>query len=718
MKKLGRNVLRISRMMAAAGMLLAAHSACAQVVISEVYGGGGNAGATYRNDFVELFNRGSTTVSIGGWSVQYGSSSGTTWSAVAIPAGATLAPGQHYLVQLASGGAAGALLPAANATGAINLSATAGKVALCNNATVLSGACPSGAAIQDLVGYGAANCSEGASPAPGASNTTSVLRDLNGCDDTGINSANFTAGAPVPENTSTPLAPCGGGGTGTPLRIASWNVTGYVSNATRDPAFKTAIYGSFSGRSLAPDVLAAQEFGSSTQMNNFLTVLNTASGSPGDWAAAPFVDGVDLDNVFYYRTSRVTYVGTTVVAVGSTLATNQPRNTLRHDFRPLGLSGATNTIAVYHCHMKAGSAASDQSRRLVEAQRVRDNAEGVNTNGAGSGMPAGYNFMVVGDFNIQSSTQTAYAELIGSQANNAGRFFDPNNTPGSWNNNGAYKFIFTQEPIGDMDDRLDFMLISASLRNGTGIDYIGSSTLAFSTTTWNDPNHSFRVWGNDGSTFNTGIAVAGNTMVGATIAQALKDSVGGSATGGHLPIVANYAVPGAAFIMGGSGGSGADKGADTSVVSIDLGRVMAGREVAFPLSVGNDGNVAQWGADGIKPVEYRLESGEAAVPSGVFTARPGIAGNVHHVALFPEQAGLHSATVWVVEQHGKSEVIREVAFVMEVMPKGDVNLDETVDLGDIVAVVEAIAADDLQADVNADGVVDGMDLAAVIDAAD
>ena len=46
------------------------------VVISQVYGGGGNSGAQYTNDFVELFNRGTTTVSLADWSIQYTSATG------------------------------------------------------------------------------------------------------------------------------------------------------------------------------------------------------------------------------------------------------------------------------------------------------------------------------------------------------------------------------------------------------------------------------------------------------------------------------------------------------------------------------------------------------------------------------------------------------------------------------------------------------------------
>lgn len=75
------------------------------VVISQVYGSGGNSGATYRNDFVELFNRGSSLVSLSGWSVQYSSATGSTWSKVDLTG--NLGPGQYYLIQLASGGTSG-----------------------------------------------------------------------------------------------------------------------------------------------------------------------------------------------------------------------------------------------------------------------------------------------------------------------------------------------------------------------------------------------------------------------------------------------------------------------------------------------------------------------------------------------------------------------------------------------------------------------------------
>src|SRR5207253_2765719 len=72
----------------------------ALLVISQAYGGGGNSGAAYQNDFVELFNRGTTTVdfSVTSYSVQYAAASGGFGSAnkVDLIMG-TMAPGQYFL---------------------------------------------------------------------------------------------------------------------------------------------------------------------------------------------------------------------------------------------------------------------------------------------------------------------------------------------------------------------------------------------------------------------------------------------------------------------------------------------------------------------------------------------------------------------------------------------------------------------------------------------
>ena len=202
----------------AAGLLSSTAAFAGTVVISQVYGAGGNSGATYRNDYVELFNTSASAVSLNGWSVQYASATGTGNfsgnSPLTLP-NVTLQPGQYFLVQLASGGANGTVLPTADASSTTNMAGTAGKVVLASTTTGLAcngNSTPCSAAqlaqIVDLVGFGTANFSEGtAAPAP--STTTAIFRTPV-CTDTNVNSADFQTAAPNPRNTASPLTACGG----------------------------------------------------------------------------------------------------------------------------------------------------------------------------------------------------------------------------------------------------------------------------------------------------------------------------------------------------------------------------------------------------------------------------------------------------------------------------------------------------------------------------
>jgi Lamin Tail Domain len=182
------------------------------IVVSQVFGGGGNAGAPYNADFVELFNRSSSAVNLSGWSVQYATASGTSWSAT--PLAGTIQPGGYYLVKLAEG-AAGSALPAPDATGTTNLSSSSGKIALVRDAAALAcgasaGSCSANALVEDLVGFGTAADYEGSGPAPTLSSTTAALRGSGGCADTDVNSADFAEGAPSPRNSASAAQPCGG----------------------------------------------------------------------------------------------------------------------------------------------------------------------------------------------------------------------------------------------------------------------------------------------------------------------------------------------------------------------------------------------------------------------------------------------------------------------------------------------------------------------------
>ncbi len=196
------------------GIVSAAASMNAQIVINEVYGGGGGASATYINDFVELINLGTSTATLSNATLQYASATGTFNNYAALPS-ITLAPGQKYLIEMvpSSANSSGAALPTAdfqmvnntsfsNGTtyqGGFNMAAGSGKVALANGIVQVVTATDSH--VIDFVGYGTtANKFEGNGPAPAPDATSSVSR--HGVD-TNNNATDFTKTAPpTPQNSS------------------------------------------------------------------------------------------------------------------------------------------------------------------------------------------------------------------------------------------------------------------------------------------------------------------------------------------------------------------------------------------------------------------------------------------------------------------------------------------------------------------------------------
>ena len=176
------------------------------LVISQVYGGGGNSGATLKNDFIEIYNPGGQAVSTAGWSVQYASSGGSSWQVTQLTA-KTIPAGAYYLVQEAVGAGGTASLPQPDAAGTIAMASGAGKVALVLGTTALSGTCPTAV---DFVSYGTAatNCGRGTTPT--LSNTTAAIRGGDGCAYTGDLSVDFAVAAPNPRNGKSPRHVCPG----------------------------------------------------------------------------------------------------------------------------------------------------------------------------------------------------------------------------------------------------------------------------------------------------------------------------------------------------------------------------------------------------------------------------------------------------------------------------------------------------------------------------
>ncbi|MEP7020817.1 MAG: endonuclease/exonuclease/phosphatase family protein [Pseudonocardiales bacterium] len=211
--------------LATAGLAAVTNAASAApssgAVVNEVYGGGGNSGATLKNDFIELANRAAAAQSVEGWSVQYISATPgatTTWSVT--PLTGSIPTGGRYLIGEGAGAGGTADLPPTQATGSTNMSGTSGTVALVNSTTALScktaADCAADARIIDLVGYGTAVVHEGAADAPATANTTSAQRTS--AADTDNNGTDFTADVPTPGAANAGSEPPPGGEPG-PLRI-------------------------------------------------------------------------------------------------------------------------------------------------------------------------------------------------------------------------------------------------------------------------------------------------------------------------------------------------------------------------------------------------------------------------------------------------------------------------------------------------------------------
>lgn len=159
------------------------------LMIYEVYGGGGNTGAIYTNDYVVLYNGTSFNIDLSSYSLQYASASKSFTNINSLTG--TIKAGSYYVARL-GGGSAGSPLPRVDFTGLLNLSSTDGKVALALGDDGITG--PTDKNVVDFVGFGSANAHEGSNPIAALSNSTSGKR--NSFIDTNDNANNFTVGTP------------------------------------------------------------------------------------------------------------------------------------------------------------------------------------------------------------------------------------------------------------------------------------------------------------------------------------------------------------------------------------------------------------------------------------------------------------------------------------------------------------------------------------------
>lgn len=432
------------------------------------------------------------------------------------------------------------------------------------------------------------------------------------------------------------------------LRVVSWNITFYAGD--RAEQIGTAAYGSWEGRSMDPDVFCLQEMVSRNAVLAFVSALNAAPGSPGDWVAAPVFTNLysNMGTALVYRSSKLELIAPVVVSLGGP-SPKHPRNIVRFDMRPAGYNEPASIISIYPLHFKAGTGDTNETRRLSEATLLAADIRA---------LPEGRHVILGADLNIRTSQEAAFRAINGPSAN-SGVLWDPISRVGNWNNNSVYRNIHTQDPRagnGGMDDRYDQVLVSPSLLDGRGMEYDGAFPTPWDLSTPEDPAHSYRAWGNDGSTFNGTLRVTGNTMVGPAVAQAILDLADPD---GHIPVFLDLDMPGRLRVVAGPGGS-----------SIDLGRVRFGERPVVGLRVGNAGDTGLWGAGGIAFLSYGFElPAMVAGEAGPFGASAGQQTTAHafevDLASFP-QGGPGRVTIGVVSDDPASAGV-SVAVDFEVI---------------------------------------------------
>jgi hypothetical protein len=301
-----------------------------QVVISQVYGNGGNSGATYTKDYVEIFNRGGSTVDISAWTLKYGSATGTiNISLATIPNSTSIASGKYYLVRV-GGGSNGTTAVPSDLTGTgQDMSGSNAKVQLAD---------ASGNVI-DLVGYGStANLYEGSSPAPSSSTATiAVTRKNGGCQDTDDNAADFTASTANPHNSATAASPC----TAT-LTLGTAALTGFTYAAGSGPSASQSV--SLSGINLtgAPGNITV------TGSTNY--EVSADNSTFGNTATVPYSSATLSSTNVYVRLKAALAVGSynnetiSVAGGGATAVTTSASGTVTAP--PPAITVASGTLAL------------------------------------------------------------------------------------------------------------------------------------------------------------------------------------------------------------------------------------------------------------------------------------------------------------------------------------------------------------------------------------
>ena len=292
-----------------------------------------------------------------------------------------------------------------------------------------------------------------------------------------------------------------------------------------------------------------------------------------------------------------------------------PRPVLRYQFRPVGYD-STADFYIYNSHYKAGTGATNEARRDVEATLIRTDSDALGE---------GTHILYAGDFNIKHNGEAMWGTLTTA---GAGQAVDPINQANnfeSWIDNPAFVDRHTQSPVasarfsgqvtGGMDDRFDFILSSGEFLDGEGFSLISGSYHAFGNNGTHPLNAELDQIDGMGQPFNTALPLS--------VLNAIANS------SDHLPVVVDYQLP---AVMG------------VTVAAVPA-KVLAGAGVQLQVDVENTAGVVH--TSGADELDYTLTTADDISGGPIMDTAAALAGpNSHLLTLDTASgAGAKSATI-------------------------------------------------------------------------
>jgi hypothetical protein len=456
------------------------------------------------------------------------------------------------------------------------------------------------------------------------------------------------------------LAVCWAGSAQGQLRIVSYNTLDKPTNSSDDSQLTTILSAlgttSVNGIAKRVDAIALQEQTNLSGNNTLARIAGVLNSLYGVNSYTPAVIGGGSDKVgFVYDASTISLENFAAFPMGI-----RPGSWLQ--VRPAGYAAANAALNMFSVHLKAGSSGSDIDDREVEAGRIRNFASGLGTNP---------NLVYLGDFNFGSSNEPGHEALVAPGNHTATQAIDPVSQPNWPNSSAAVSKFLTQSTrtssIGDggatggMDDRFDLQYVTSALMDGEGLSYIGPTVPGMSGLA-----HSYRAFGNDGTSYNQAITspAIGRSQPPSVLQALLSFS-------DHLPVVADYQLPAVMQALAG-------------VVPTTLN---VGEAFQLDVTVSNEAEVVA--AIGADELDYSLTT--AGDLSGSFVDEMDLAlggGNTHFVALDTSSPGMKSGLITVssTSQAVQNGLI-SIPISFEVLAAGlagDYNDDGTVDAADYI----------------------------------